>query len=201
MKKKLLSVSLAVIIAVMAISGASLAWLQDTTQTVTNTFTEGLVDIDLWEYDYVQSTNTLDTSTKVTSESDYKMIPGNVLPKNPTVTVKANSEACYVFVKIVESTNFKTFMEYKVDSKWTALGDAYPGVYYMELDALTAADTDYTVLEAVDAYTTGAVTVKNTVTMKDMTDNTVDPTLSFTAYAIQQLGFADAAAAWAEIGA
>ena len=48
MKKKLLSVALALIIAVTAISGATLAYLQDT-DTEDNVFTVGKVEIDLYE--------------------------------------------------------------------------------------------------------------------------------------------------------
>ena len=195
MKKKLLSISLAVIVAVMAISGASLAWLQDTTQTVTNTFTEGKVDIDLYEHDYLPDSNTLDTESKVTANNDYKMIPGKVLPKNPTVVVKAGSEACYVFVKVEKVNDVATFLEYDIDtSVWTAL-NGYEGVYYKEITNYTAEDTELNVLK------NKVVTVKSDVEMSDMnglTENT-RPQLKFTAYAIQQLGFDDAVTAWAKI--
>ena len=96
MKKKLLVVSLCAIIAIMAIAGSSLAWLKDETGTVVNTFTEGKVDIDLYE--------TKD-SNKVMANS-YKMIPGNTLTKDPTVEVLAVSEACWLFVKIEKTANF-----------------------------------------------------------------------------------------------
>ena len=67
MKKRLMALALVAIIAIAGVAGYTLAWLQDTTETVTNTFTEGKVDIDLWEYDYIQSSNSLDTTKKVTS--------------------------------------------------------------------------------------------------------------------------------------
>ena len=208
MKKRLMALALVAIIAIAGVAGYTLAWLQDTTETVTNTFTEGKVDIDLWEYDYIQSSNSLDTTKKVTSENEYKMGPGNVLPKNPTVTVKAGSEPCYLFVKVEASANFATFMEYAVDTTkgsdtdavvWTAL-EGVSNVYYMVIDDITAADTDYTILAGNATYTTGIVTVKESVTMADMNNNTTDPTLSFTAYAIQKANIATPADAWAKLG-
>ena len=196
MKKKLLTAALCTIIAVLAITGSSLAWLKDTTGTVTNTFTKGAVDIDLFEHDYLPESNTLDTSAApVMANTDYKMVPGKVLPKDPTVTVKAGSEACYVFVKVEEINAVSTFLSYSIDTTvWTALeGEA--GVYYMLINTYTEADTDYNVL------TNKQVTVNTTVTTDNMNSLTGsnNPQLKFTAYAIQQLGFNDEAAAWAEI--
>ena len=196
MKKKLMAIALCTIIGVMAIAGSSLAWLKAETDTVTNTFTEGLVGIDLYEHDYVPDSNTLDNATKVTENTDYKMVPGKVLPKDPTVVVKAKSEACYVFIKVEEVGAVDTFLTYSVDlSVWTAL-PGVDGVYYKEITTYTTTDTELNVL------TNKKVTVNSTVEIDDMTGLTAEnaPQLKFTAYAIQQLGFADAAAAWAELG-
>ena len=193
MKKKLLSIALATIVAVMAISGASLAWLQDTTDPVTNTFTKGLVDIDLFEHVYQPESNTLGDG-KVMENANYKMIPGKELPKDPTVVVKANSEACYVFIKVEEINDVETFLSYSIDdSVWTKL-TGYEGVYYVEVNTLTTQDTEYNVL------TNKKVTVNEEVEMSDMDtlDGTNNPQLKFTAYAIQKLGFDKAADAWAE---
>ena len=80
MKKKLMALVLCTIIAVMAIAGSSLAWLQDTTEPVTNTFTEGKVDIDLYEHEYDSATDKL-TDTEIRDDGNtYKMVPGKVLP-------------------------------------------------------------------------------------------------------------------------
>ena len=192
MKKKLLSVALATIVAVMAISGASLAWLQDTTDPVTNTFTKGLVAIDLFEHEYKDGAL---TSTVIRNNGNtYKMVPGEDLDKDPTVVVKANSEACYVFIKVEEINDVETFLSYSIDdSVWTIL-TGYEGVYYVEVNTLTTQDTEYNVL------TNEKVTVNEEVEMSDMDtlDGTNNPQLKFTAYAIQKLGFDNAADAWAE---
>ena len=196
MKKKLMALALCTIIAVMAIAGSSLAWLQDTTGTVTNTFTEGKVDIDLYEHDYLPDSNTLDTNSKVMANDDYKMVPGKVLPKDPTVEVLAVSEACWLFVKVEENATVDTFLTYAIDdSVWTALdATKYPGVYYIKVE-----DTD--ALQTFNVLANKQVTVKTDVEMDDMTGLTeaTRPQLKFTAYAIQQLGFNAPEAAWLEV--
>ena len=185
MKKKLMAIALCTIIGVMAIAGSSLAWLQDSTQTVVNTFTEGKVDIDLYE--------TKD-GTKVMANS-YKMVPGDVLPKDPTVEVLAVSEECYVFVKVEEINAVDTFLSYTIDSKWTQLKDAngndVEGVYYLVAED-TDADQTFNVLAG------DKVTVNTGVKMEDM--NTLNastyPQLKFTAYAVQKANVDSAAEAW-----
>ena len=88
MKKKSLALLLAIAIVVVGVVAGTLAWLTDKTAPVTNTFTTSDIDIDLTE-----------------TEAEYKMIPGWSIDKDPTVTVKAGSEACYLFVKLVKSDN------------------------------------------------------------------------------------------------
>ena len=199
MKKKLMAVALATIIAVMAVAGASLAWLKDSTDTVTNTFTEGLVDIELYEHDYLPDSNTLDNNVKVTKNTDYKMIPSLELPKDPTVVVKAKSEACYVFIEVKANANAKKFLTYSIDSsEWTLLVDENSEgvtVYYKHINSYTASDIEINVL------TDKKVTVNSTIEMVDMTALATEekPVLEFTAYAIQALGSADATAAWEKI--
>ena len=170
-----------VLVAVMLFGcavGGTLAWLQDKTEPVVNTFTEGKVDIDLYETPVGGGT---------TKANTYKMVPGDVLSKDPTVEVKAGSEACWLFVKVEESANVDTFLKYEVDTAvWTAL-EGVEGVYYKEITSYTSADTTYNVL--VD----NKVTVKSGVGMDEM--KTLDannyPTLKFTAYAIQSANILD----------
>ncbi len=64
--------------------GGTIAWLTATSGPVTNTFTVGDINITLAE----------------TTESSFKIVPGGTSAKDPTVTVKANSENCYVYVTV-----------------------------------------------------------------------------------------------------
>lgn len=180
MKKKLIALALVTIIAVMAIAGSSLAWLQDTTETVTNTFTEGKVDIDLYE--------TKD-GTKVMGQ-EYKMVPGDELTKDPTVEVLPVSEACWLFVKVEENATVDTFLTYAIADGWTELE---AGVYYREVEDTNAVQT-FAVLK------NNKVTVKTEVNMDQMNALTggtlARPELKFTAYAVQKANVASAADAW-----
>mgnify|MGYP000581543647 CR=1 FL=1 len=175
MKKKTLALVLALTLLVAGVVGGTLAWLTDQTAEVKNTFTVGDINIGLTE-----------------TTADYKMVPGNTIAKDPTVTVKANSEACWLFVKVTKSTNLEAFISYDIAEGWTALSGV-DGVYYREVPASTA-DQTFSVL-ADDA-----VTVKSNVTKTMLeTAKTDAPTLTFKAYAIQKDHFATADAAWAEV--
>lgn len=173
MKKKTLALVLALTLLVAGVVGGTLAWLTDQTAEVKNTFTVGDINIDLTE-----------------TNRDYKMVPGNKLDKDPTVIVKAESEACWLFVKVTESENLKNFITYAIAEGWTELQD---GVYYREVPASNA-DQTFSVLKG-DAVTVNSDVTKEMLTAKDF----ANPTLTFQAYAIQKAHFDTPAAAWAEV--
>ena len=103
--KKALFIMLSAALIVCATVAGTLAWLTDTTDHVVNTFTVGDINIEL----------------KETTGETYKMVPGIELVKDPTVTVKAGSEACWLFVKVVKSGNFDSFMTFEIANGWTEL--------------------------------------------------------------------------------
>ena len=169
---------LALVLVLGCALGGTVAWLVAESGPVTNTFTYGDINITLTE----------------TTGSSYKIIPGVDITKNPKVTVKANSDACWLFVKVEEAG---TFVDDKVtysiaDDYWTAL-PGQSGVYYREVGAVTA-DTDFSILKD------DVVKVSDTLTKEDIKNITTKPTLTFTAYAVQKDGIADAATAWSKIG-
>ena len=176
MKKKVLICVVAVVLVLCCAVGGTIAWLTAKTDSVKNTFTVGDIDIELKE-----------------TAKDFKMVPGNIIAKDPKVTVTANSEACWLFVKVEASENLESFITYAIAAGWTMLES---GVYYREVDADTAkAGTSY------DVLTGNQVTVKETVTkeqMKALTPETY-PTLTFTAYAVQKDNVTTAADAWAKV--
>lgn len=177
MKKKLTTVLAIVLVVALSVAG-TYAYLTAKTAQVKNTFTVGNVNIDLKE-----------------TTTDYKMIPGMTIAKDPKVTVKANSEDCWLFVKVEKSANFDSFLTYDMAADWTAL-EGVDGVFYRPVEAGTA-DQVFTVLA------NNTVSVKSDVTkdMMDAIDNgtATNPTLTFTAYACQADGFTSAAAAWDEV--
>lgn len=101
MKKKIVALCLCIALAVVAIGGATLAYFTDT-ETATNTFAVGNVDITLTESDWNQN----DT---------HKLVPGTTIKKNPTVTVVKGSEECYVRVLVTISNS----------KEWDAIFDAH----------------------------------------------------------------------------
>ena len=168
MKKKTLISIIAVALVLCVSVGGVLAYLMDKTNSVTNTFTVGDINITLAE----------------TTGDDYKMIPGET-------SVKAGSETCWLFVKVDKSENFDTYMTYTMATGWTELKS---GVFYREVAANAKDDQVFGVL--ADDRVTVKGTVTKTM-MKSLTEATY-PKLTFTAYAIQKAGFNTAAAAWAE---
>ena len=180
MKKGLLLV-LALVLAIGLGIGATLAYLYTDTDPLVNTFEYGDVNIKLEE-----------------TTQTFKMIPGNDIAKDPIVTVEANSEACWLFVKVEESANFDDFMTYGIASGWIPY-TGENGVYYREV-AATTADTPYPVLAGKDGFTNGYVTVNSDVTKNMFNDNFTAPTLTFTAYAVQKANVASATDAWALVG-
>lgn len=167
MKKKTVALLLASIFVLGLTAGGTLAWLTDTTEAVTNVFTTGRLDIEL---------------TEETGET-YKMVPGHVLGKDPKVTVKAESEKCYVFVKIDVTDNFGDFLSYDgVEDGWTELKDVegVTGVYYRIVDEKDT-DQPFYVIKG------NKVTVKADVTKKQMDDLKEEnlPKLTVTAYGTQ----------------
>ena len=175
MKKKVISIVAVVLVLCCAIGG-TLAWLADKTNPVVNTFTVGDINIDLDE----------------SKNLDLKMVPGKTITKDPVVTVQANSEACWLFVKVEKSANFDDFMTYAIADGWTAL-PGVDGVYYRQVPATTAAVT-FPVLKG------NTVTVKDSVTKTMLNGLTAAtyPTLTFTAYAVQSDGITNVNTAWDE---
>lgn len=175
--KKTLTILLAFVLVLGIAVGGTVAWLTDKTEEVKNTFTIGNINIDLTESD----------------DLDLKMVPGKTITKDPTVTVVANSEACWLFVEVKESANFESFMTYDMAAGWTALSGV-DGVYYREVAAVSA-DTDFAVLKD------NQVKVLDTVTKAQLDALTADtlPTLTFTAYAVQKDNIDDAATAWGKV--
>ncbi len=192
---KPLALILALVLLVGGVIGGTVAWLIATPDPVVNTFTYGDINITLTETD-----TGLDGDGN-SKTNQYEMMPGQPITKDPIITVKADSEEMWLFVKLEKSSNFDTFMEYTVDSGWTALSGV-DGVYYQHITAEDVATADKEIVVIKD----DTVTVKGSVTKEQL--NALDsgttptyPTLTVTAYAVQYAGNAPAADAWAKVTA
>ena len=168
MRKRSIALVLATAALVIGTVFGTMAWLSAKSGPVTNTFT----------------TSDITVTLKETTGTQYKMVPGYTITKDPKVTVKSGSEPCYLFVKLEKSSNFDTFLTYTVADGWTQLKDAQNtdvlGVYYREVETADVGKT-FSVLEG------DKVTVSSTVTKEQMSALTTEscPTLTVTAYASQ----------------
>lgn len=185
MKKtsKALLLSLCAVLLVTASVLGTMAYLTSTDEVV-NTFTVGKVAITLDETD-------VDNSTPGDNDRDqkneYKLLPGNTYTKDPIVHVNANSEDCYLFVKVVNEiaeieADTNKVADQMADKGWTPVEGA-AGVYvYTQNDALAVVEggTDVTVFENF--------TISGTVDNNKLAEY-ANKTITITAYAIQADGF------------
>ena len=166
--RKTFALIAACLMLVVGVVGGTVAWLTATTGSVVNTFTCGDINITLAE----------------TTGTSYKILPGNNITKDPTVTVSANSENCILFVK-VEEENWPTFTEtngtrkvrYDIADGWTAL-TGVSGVYYRTVTS-SESNQDFAVLKD------NTITVSGNLTKVEVNSMTTAPTLTITAYAHQ----------------
>lgn len=165
-KVKGLLLSLATVLMVFGLIGSSIAWLMTSTDPIVNVFTYGDIQIKLEE----------------TTGDRYKMTPGATLEKDPKITVLADSEDCWLFVKIDESAveKLSDYIDYSIADGWTAL-NGVPGVYYREVDS-SDQDVSFGVLADDQVTVKGAVTKE----MLEKLNSANYPTLTFTGYAVQR---------------
>lgn len=142
-----LALVIALVLMMGTVAGGTIAWLTDKSE-VTNSFSFGNVDIELDETLMDSDNNPkLDkdgnpqrgTGTPGETTNTYTMYPGESVLKDPRVTVKAGSEACWLFVKLekkfgeirfdgVELT-FDDFLEFDVITE----GNSVDGKYWIPL--------------------------------------------------------------------
>lgn len=173
-------VMLALVLVIGCAVGGTVAWLVSSTNAVINTFTFGAINITLSE----------------TTGENYKIIPGKDISKDPKVTVKKDSEACWLFVEVKEEGTFVADkVTYSIADGWTK-GDGAKipaNVYYRAVDAVNA-DTAFPVLQDDKIH------VSEELTKSDIQSITTQPMLTFTAYAVQKDGINTADDAWAKVG-
>lgn len=162
--------------------GGTAAWLAAKSEPIASTFTFGDINITLTETD--------------PQEQPTKIIPGVDIRKDLRVTVQADSVDCWLFVRVKEAGTFvEDKVTYSMDDGWTkGDGTRIPGgFYYREVRGVTA-DRAFPVLKD------DKITVSKELTKEDIQNITTQPTLTFTAYAVQREGIDTAAEAWARIG-
>lgn len=204
-RKVLLLVMCAVLLICASVAG-TVAYLTSKSGVVQNTFTVGNVQILLDETD-TDGSNSVIPGVELSSvgrdhQNGYHLLPGKQYAKDPIVTVKAGSDKCYVFVKVVnEIAGIETadaaekVAAQMAANDWVQLevgGVKVDNVWYYAGTKLSADVAASNISLPVFANFTIAGTVDN-ATLAAYADKTI----SIQAYAIQASGFADAAEAWA----
>ena len=174
---KIAALIAAIVLFIGCTAGGTVAWLVSKPDPITNVFTVGDINAELTE-----------------TKKEFKIVPGVNIAKDPVATVEANSEDCYLFVKLTEE-NWPTFTEagsstrkvkYEIADGWTKLED---GVYYR---VVTKSDAD----QPFHVLMGDKVTVSNTLTKENADAITGTPKLTVAVYAVQKEGMGSAADAW-----
>lgn len=216
-KSKAILLALCAVLLVAASVMGTLAYLTST-DTVTNTFTVGKVEITLDETD-VDINGVKDGNTRV-KENDYKLMPGHEYVKDPVIHVAAGSSDCYLFVKVENGITeiedqAKTVASQMTANGWAAV-EGKPGVYvYAENGNPKVVSTASDKATDVDVFET--FTIADDVNDDQFlpSSNGTDPSTNdrrlsrfngaeivVTAYAVQADGFTgkDAATIWGDAG-
>lgn len=204
MKKRTMIFVTAMVLLFAIVTGATLAYMTDTTDPVRNTFTYGSVIIDLDEGQVgTDGKHTDDGVTRVMNNS-YRLYPGSVYDKDPVVYVgsakgSVTSEDCYIFVKVVNpikdlEASGASIAEQMADLGWLAI-DANAGVYYYDGKTQGTNDTTATVSDGEK------IKVFETVTIAANAEFDGEyAAVTVQAFAVQAEGFTSASDAWTKLG-
>lgn len=209
-RNKALALSLSAVLLVGASVFGTMAYLTST-EVVENTFTVGKVALNLDEAAVKpDGTYETDINQRVEDGNEYHLMPGHTYIKDPTVTVKENSESSYIRMKVTineqadldtifapDGLPLDTFFEGFDNNKWSYIGDTKDTandarIYEFRYYKTVAAPTEDVKLEALFQK----IKVPETVTGEQL-ETITDLKIKVVAEAIQADGFADDDAAWA----
>ena len=211
--KKGLKVLVVLLCAVMLVAASVMGTLAYLTSqdSVKNTFTVGNVTIALDEY-VVDPETGKKGNELVTADANgnkgmqnLKLVPGREVEKHPFITVKGNSESCWLFVKVenglvnYEANGVTTVAKQLETNGWVPLAGVADVYYYENIVPASTEDQDFNVFTSVKI-------ADNAESVAGWADIAANGNIVVTAYAIQSEGFdlkandADNAAdAWAAL--
>ena len=193
MKKKIAAIALVVCIVAIAVIGATMAYFTDT-ESKTNTFTFGKVDITLTE-ESKESTGVEKGTPKEdgTGFTYTNILPNLVYSKEPTVTVTNESTAAWVVVKVTVPALYD----------WDGLFNKTANTTdFFTADRTTAGEYVVYTFYSRNTVAPGAgvtpftqIRVKPSLTQTDLV-NAPEFNVTVSAYAIQSEGFTGAKGAY-----
>lgn len=186
---KVLVTLLALTLVLGCVAGGTIAWLTSTPDAIANTFTIGDINISLTGASGVFKTNSPNT---VSTGTVTTYVPGQVIEANPRVTVEKGSEACFLFIHIVEDNNTlgngKVIQwdlwepsEGETSVKWIAV-EGHSGYYYRKVDKLGDTPANYEIFKG------STLTVNEDLKKSDIEKMQTGgyPTITISAAAVQR---------------
>ncbi len=166
----------------------TLSWLSDTSDRVVNTFAGGAISIVLDEAPVDAYGNEIE-GDRVTSNS-YKYVAGATLDKDPTPTVLAGSESCYVFI-FVENELGDDLFTLNIDTQsWLQVAQSGGNTLYIYSSSVDASQSSQDiVLNPIFTQ----VQVSQELTQQDV-EELGEKTICTTAYAVQTASLTSAQA-------
>lgn len=221
--RKILIIALCLIMVVGISVLGTMAYLADQTDAVKNTFTMGKVDIGLDEAKVDLYGNPVDGEGNPVDDvedaervlaNSYKMIPGQTYTKDPTVTVKADSEESYVrmWVTFNHLSALDEIFAPDGGANLMQLFNGYDSELWIhngsvrdaEADTVThefryyqpvsAADTDVKLEALFDTFTVPGTFTADDLDKLNGTDENDPFEITVVGHAIQAIGFEDDAA-------
>ncbi len=176
-KKSLLMMMVTICLIAVVGVGATLAYLSDATNVMTNTFTVGS-GIDVKQDESDESTPDDDTDRTEEGNDYTDILPGATLVKDPTVTVFGNSSDCYVFMELkgADALTAQEFTFEGFNDSWkkvTGEEGTLDGVYcYKMVVAKSTDDQKLAPLFTSVKYSIDAEELAEDVTLSDVTIRT-----------------------------
>lgn len=192
-KNKALLLALCAVLLVTASVLGTMAYLTSTDK-VENTFTVGSVAITMDEKDVDDSTPNADRDTK----NSYKLLPGHEYKKDPTIHVDANSEDCFLFVKVendivaIESQEEgESVAAQMIANGWKTVKVKGQTGIYVYVGKTAGATDPATVVKKMNVPVFDKLVIAGDSVNNDTLKEYASKNITVTAYAVQKDGFED----------
>jgi hypothetical protein len=207
MQKRTMIFITAMVLLFAIVTGSTIAYMTSKSAPVINTFTYGNVVITLDEARVntlgkpVNASGTVvDDVSKAdrTTANTYRLYPGTSYTKDPTIHVDANSENCYLFVKVVNPISTIEASDNTIANQMKALGwsivSGETNVYYYDGKKQGTNDTTVTVSKGENIVVFEKIKIDANAEVSSIGQNAQ---VKVVAYAIQAENFNTALEAWA----
>lgn len=204
------------VVIVGGLVAGTLAWLTSMSKPIVNSFIGSDLTIDLQE------------TTGADNGYQFQMIPGDEIEKNPKITVFENSEACWVFLQVKESSaqghgsgltlsiggqnvvRTEKYLTYELEDLWTLMSESDAAAAGFPVNDLIKyyyckVGTEGNALpeaQTLPILKNEKVYVNFNLVNQELTDTQLNANpvrISFKPAAVQQMGFSNPVDAGAEV--